>query len=336
MKRRSLYFEGPGQVAMREETCPPAEPDQFLVQTALTGVSAGTEMLVYRGEFPSHEPLDATIPALSASFAYPLMYGYSNVGEVIDRGARVNPEWGGRRVFSFQPHTSHFTARPEDLLALPADITFEQAVFLPNMETALSLVLDGAPLVGENVAIFGQGVVGLLTTALLARFPLNELVTFDPYPQRRQASLLWGATASLDPFAANATDQTHQYFPNGADLTFELSGSPPALNQAIALTGFSGRVLVGSWYGRKPVHLDLGGKFHRQRIRILSSQVSTIAPHLSGRWSKDRRFELAWEMIRKLEPSRLITHRFPIRRAETAYQLLDQDPGEVLGLIFEY
>jgi threonine dehydrogenase-like Zn-dependent dehydrogenase len=126
------------------------------------------------------------------------------------------------------------------------------------------------------------------------------------------------------------------YLPGGADLVYELSGVPSALDQAIAVTGFTGRVLVGSWYGQKPAHLDLGGHFHRNRIRLISSQVSTLAPELSGRWTKARRFQVAWEMIRKINPSRFITHRFPITQAHQAYQLLDQDPEGAIQVIFSY
>ena len=120
------------------------------------------------------------------------------------------------------------------------------------------------------------------------------------------------------------------------DLTFELSGSPSALNDAIAMTGFNGRVIIGSWYGEKKTHIDLGGAFHRSRIRLISSQVSTIAPALSGRWDKARRFEVAWEALERIQPQKWITHRFPLEDAEKAYQLLDENPQETIQVIFDY
>jgi threonine dehydrogenase-like Zn-dependent dehydrogenase len=124
--------------------------------------------------------------------------------------------------------------------------------------------------------------------------------------------------------------------PDGADLVFELSGSPPALDQAIDVTAYSGRVVIGSWYGRKEAGLHLGGRFHRSRIRLVSSQVSSIAPELSGRWTKERRFSLAWEMLRKTQPSRLVTQRIPIIQAANAYQVLDMHPEQSIQILLTY
>jgi threonine dehydrogenase-like Zn-dependent dehydrogenase len=209
------------------------------------------------------------------------------------------------------------------------------------METAVSFVMDGRPLIGERVAVFGQGIVGLLTTALLARMPLSKLVTIDKYALRREASLALGAHMSLDPEARETIDEMtplpdEEHSGGGIDLTYELSGNPSALDQAIAVTGFDGRVIIGSWYGRKRADLNLGGCFHRSRIRLLSSQVSNVAPALTGRWSKARRLQVALEMLRDLKPSRLITHRFHISRAPEAYALIDRHPEDVIQVIFTY
>jgi threonine dehydrogenase-like Zn-dependent dehydrogenase len=196
--------------------------------------------------------------------------------------------------------------------------------------------MDGKPLIGERVVVLGQGIVGLLTTALLAGFPLEHLVTLDRYTLRRRASLELGVRASLDPGDAGTQDQLHRLLPDGADLCYELSGSPAALDQAIAITGFDGRVIIGSWYGQKRLSLDLGGRFHRSRIRLISSQVSTLAPELSGRWSKSRRFDLAWQMLARVGPARWITHRLPLHDAARAYQQIDQHPDQSIQVILTY
>jgi threonine dehydrogenase-like Zn-dependent dehydrogenase len=120
------------------------------------------------------------------------------------------------------------------------------------------------------------------------------------------------------------------------DLTFELSGSPAALNDAIFSTTFSGRIVIGSWYGQKNSPIDLGGSFHRSRIKLISSQVSTISPELSGRWDKSRRFEVAWRALQSVQPEKWITHRFPLEGAGKAYQLLDENPQETIQLIFDH
>lgn len=341
MERQSLYFTAPKQVAIRTEAVPKPAFGQALVQTLISAISPGTELLLYRGQVPPDLAVDETIPALSGSFTYPLKYGYAIVGRVMEPGAGLGPEWQERLVFAFHPHESHFMATPDELLPLPEGLLPEEAVFFANMETAVTLLLDGQPLLGEQVAVFGQGIVGLLLTALLARLPLASLVTLDLHPRRRLASESLGAQVSLDPLAPDALERLRAHLQGprpypGADLTYEVSGNPLALDQAIAATGFSGRVVIGSWYGRKRADLHLGGPYHRRRLRLLSSQVSSIAPELSGRWNKARRYQLTWELLREVRPAQLITHRLPLAQAPQAYELLDQDPAAAIQVILTY
>ena len=341
MKRLSLEFTRPYQVTVIDEPLPGRAPHQVLVQTICSAISPGTEMLVYRGQWPESILLDDTIPALAREFSYPLKYGYSAVGRIVEIGSEVDTQWLNKHVFSFNPHESHFLASPDQLIPLPVSMPPEEAALLPNMETAVSFVMDGRPLIGEQVAVFGQGVVGLLTTASLARFPLARLLTLDAYPLRRQCSVEFGATQSLDPTGANVIGELRkcaqaEQAGDGFDLTYELSGNPAALDQAIAATGFDGRVVIGSWYGAKRVDLGLGGRFHRGRIKLISSQVSRLAPELTGLWTKSRRLKLALRMLEELRPASLITHRFSILQAPEAYDLLDRMPEEAIQMIFTY
>lgn len=341
MRRLAVYFTAPRQVSVREESLSPPAAGHVLVQTLVSAISAGTELLFYRGVAPADIPLDETITALAGDFSFPLKYGYACVGRVTAIGADVAPDWHGRLVFAFHPHESHFHSSPAELIPVPADLSSEEAAFLPNMETAVSFLQDGQPMIGEQVVVFGQGVVGLLTTSLLARLPLANLVTLDCASLRRERSLALGARKSLDPEATAVLEQLSSLLrtegaPPGADLVYELSGNPAALDQAISATGFSGRVVIGSWYGQKRVALDLGGRFHRSRASLVSSQVSTIAPQWSGRWSKTRRLQTAWQMLRQVKPGSLISHRFPVERAAQAYALLDQHPEEALQVLLTY
>jgi threonine dehydrogenase-like Zn-dependent dehydrogenase len=311
------------------------------VQTIVSAISPGTELLIYRGLAPTDMPTDETITALSGALAFPLKYGYAAVGRVIAVGSPAEHGWQGRLVFAFQPHASFFLATPSELHPLPDSVLPEEAVFLPNMETAVNFLMDGHPLIGERVVVFGQGVVGLLTAALLVRLPLSALITVDAYPLRRKRSLELGAHASLEAGAedllARVQASLHAgHGAPGADLSYELSGNPVGLDQAIAVTGFSGRVVIGSWYGQKHADLQLGGRFHRSRIRLISSQVSSIAPEWSGRWDKRRRLHVAWEMLQDVRPAPLITHRFPLGQACEAYALLDQHPEETIQVLLTY
>ena len=336
MKQRTLYFRAPGRVEVSEEPLVAPGPDQVLVQTEFSGISAGTEMLVYRGQFPRDAA--ETFDAVSNGMNYPLAYGYACVGRVVQIGQAVSEDWENRAVFAFKPHSSHFVCDPNALLPIPADVSLEDAVFLPNMETAVNLVQDAAPIIGEAVLVLGQGIVGLLTSALLRNFPLACLITADRYELRRKASLEGGATESLDPALSTFRRVVAKMTSggDGCDLVIELSGDPAALNEAIALTRFSGRVVVGSWYGEKTAAIELGARYHRSRIKVLSSQVSTISPELSSRWDKARRFEVVWNSLRGCRPSKWITHRVPLNMAHEAYQLLDAAPGQALQIVFTY
>lgn len=337
MRRRSVWFEKPFCVSVREDLVPPLAPDQVLVQTMVSAISAGTELLFYRGQVPADLTVDTTIAALAGTMRYPVQYGYACVGRVIEIGAQVQDEWYNRLVFSFQPHVSHFIARVDELIPIPENISPGQAAFLPNLETAVNLVMDGAPIIGENVIVLGQGIVGLLTTALLAQMPLACLGTFDPLALRREQSRALGATNTFDPTDAQAIQRAQTILrANGADLTYELTGHPEALNLAIELAGFESRIVVGSWYGQKRAPIDLGGKFHRRRLRLISSQVSTLASNFSARWSKGRRLEVAWTMLARLPLQQLITHRFPVADAARAYELLDQHPEQAFQVLLEY
>jgi 2-desacetyl-2-hydroxyethyl bacteriochlorophyllide A dehydrogenase len=341
MKRQALYFTAPYRVSVREEPLSLPVAGQVLVQTLVSALSPGTELLIYRGQAPTDLAVDETIPALAGAFGFPLKYGYATVGRVMVVAADVAPEWQGRLVFSFHPHESHFLVSPAELIPVPATLSLEEAAFLPNMETAVNFLMDGQPLIGERVVVFGQGVVGLLTTALLAQLPLARLVTVDRYPIRRGHSVTMGAHASLDSDLPDIGTQLRASLLDGdsspgADLTYELSGNPAALDQAIAATGVSGRIVIGSWYGQKPVHVDLGGRFHRSRIRLVSSQVSTLAPQWTGRWTKARRLQVAWQMLEHVKTLHLITHRVPFTQAAQAYALLDQHPDEAIQVILTY
>jgi 2-desacetyl-2-hydroxyethyl bacteriochlorophyllide A dehydrogenase len=340
MKRKLLYFTAPRQVELREESLRAPGADEVLVETTCSAISAGTEMLVYRGQFPHvHDSHDT----LSTDLQYPVAYGYACVGVIRETGKQVDKSWLDKLVFGFQPHTTHFIAQTDSLVPAPASLPAEACSFLPNMETAVNFIQDAAPILGERALVLGQGVVGLCVASLLKEFPLETLVTSDCHELRRKASMGIGVNdsispevATIDPTLRSTSHIRPGYTQRKFDLTFELTGSPSALDDAIALTSFSGRIVIGSWYGEKRATIDLGGAFHRSRIKLISSQVSTIAPELSGRWDKARRFEVAWEALKRIQPQKWVTHRFPIEQADKAYQLLDEYPQETIQVMFAY
>lgn len=325
LKAKTIFFVAPKKIEIHETILPPLKDDEVLVETICSAISAGTEMLVYRNQFPH---LKDVHDSFSSDLNYPLAYGYACVGKVKEVGKLVNGEWKNRLVFSFQPHTSHFITKPDSLFPIPVSLSPETACFFPNMETAVNLIQDGAPILGEKVLVLGQGVVGLLTASLLSEFPLDSLVVVDNFELRRSA---------FKSHKSQVTSRSvHDLRPATFDLTYELTGSPTALNDAIDLTTFSGRVVIGSWYGEKKSEVNLGGSFHRSRIKLISSQVSTISPELSGRWDKARRHQVAWEALERIKPEQWITHRFSLNDADKAYQLLDENPQETIQILFNY
>lgn len=336
MNRTSLIFEKPRAVSLTTEAVPEPGPDEVLVQTCFSAVSSGTERLFYRGRVPEDMALDTGIPALAGSARYPFKYGYAAAGRVIGAGRDVPAGWPGRRVFAFHPHESHFTAKPADLHELPDEMAWRDAVFLPNVETAVNFLMDGRPVIGETVVVFGLGIVGLLTAAVLTRFPLSAVIAVDPCPDRRERSGGLGMLvhpvdpASVDGVVSELTGG------RGPDLIYEVSGNPAALDQAVDIAGFDTRIVIGSWYASRRATLDLGGRFHRNRIRIETSQVSTLAPTCRGRWSHRRRLATAMGLIREIGPSRFISHEYDFSRAPEAYDLLDRTPDEVFQAVFRY
>ena len=326
-ERLAVWFEGPRRIGVRREALPGPQAGEALVRTRLSAISSGTELAAYRGRLDPGLARDETLPALrGGAFRFPFPYGYASVGVVERLGEPAPPGAGpppagalapGDRVFAFVPHRTAFTAAAADLERPPPGIPDERAALFPYLETAVNLLLDGRPLAGERVAVLGQGALGLALTALLARFPLDDLVTADPDPERRARSREFGASSSVPPEEAESASGAR------ADLVFEVSGNPAALDGALRLAAPEGRIVVGSWLAGDPTPLDLGGAFHRGRLRLVSSQVSRLPP-LGPAWSVARRRKTAWRLLAEVPLERLVTLRTPFAEAASAYESLDR------------
>ncbi|TKX59101.1 zinc-binding alcohol dehydrogenase [Halorubrum sp. SS7] len=341
---RAVEFTGPERVEVVPVDDPAPAPDEVVVSASVSAVSAGSELLAYRGELDPETVADEELSSLDGDLSYPLRYGYAVVGRVAAVGEAVDPSWRDRTVFAFNPHESRFAVSPDALFPVPDGIDPETATLFANAETAVTLTLDAAPRLGERVAVFGQGVVGLLTTALLARSGAETVVAVEPKDGRRELAAEFGADAVVDPTRhdgrAGVVDAVRDRT-GGVDLAVEVSGRPETLETAVETTRFDGRVLVGSWYGTKRADLGFGDHFHRGRVTVRSSQVTTIAPELRGRWDRERRRETAWRQLRRLHgeldvTERLVTDRVPVDRAPSAYRRLADEGEPTLQLLFTY
>ena len=232
-------------------------------------------------------------------------------------------------MFAFHPHQDRFVIGTDDVVALPPGTDPRAATLFPYVETALQLSLDAGPVAHETVAVLGLGAVGLLTALLLQRAGAT-VVAADPSVERRELAASLGITAV-------APDDLPGRLPaGGVPVLLELSGSPTALAGALDLLAHEGTALVGSWYGRQPVELPLGGAFHRRRLTIRSSQVSTVPAALSGRWDVDRRRRVALDLLGELPLAALATTEFAFGEAAAAYRALDSREPGVLHVALRY
>ena len=289
-------------------------------------------MLVFRGEVPADLALD--LPTLAGSYGFPIKFGYASVGRVVEVGAAVVDLAPGDHVFVHHPHQQEYVVSAAAAVRLPPRLPPELGVFLANCETALNVVLDAHPRLGEEVVVIGQGVVGLLVTQLLDLAGARVTVV-EPIAQRRELALRCGAEEAVPPEGALARIAARTNG-RGADVVIEASGNARALQLAIDAAAFQASVVVCSWYGSKPVSLDLGARFHRARLRLLSSQVGQIDPALAPRWDRQRRLATALTLLGELVIGPLITHRIPFARAAEAYELVDQRPEETVQVILTY
>lgn len=323
-RARAVLFTGPREVTVTPVDLGAPGEGEVLVRTLWSGISAGTEMLAYRGEIEPTLPLDETIGALSGTFQYPFPYGYSCVGRV-ERSR--SPLAEGQLVFAFHPHQDAFVCPADDLIAVD-DLGLEPRLvtLFPLVETALQAALDTGPVLEELVVVTGLGVVGLLTGLLLQRAGAHVL-GIEPQENRRAVA----AGIGLEVLAPDeAADAVTRRAPGGVAVLVEASGRPEALRAGLPLLAHEGEALVLSWYGTKDVSLPLGADFHRRRLRIRSTQVSTIPAPLAARWSRPRRRQVVRELLTGLPLAALATHSYAFEDAAEAFAAVDRgDPGMI-------
>jgi 2-desacetyl-2-hydroxyethyl bacteriochlorophyllide A dehydrogenase len=301
---------------------------EVLVQAEFSGISGGTEMLAYRGELDSSVPKDEALGALTGSFEYPFTYGYSAVGTVVATQSGVAE---GERVFAFHPHQTRFTLSAAEVVPI-GECDPRAATLFPLVETALQISLDAGIRYREVAAVVGLGPVGILTAILLTRSGATVLGS-DPKPWRRETAQECGLESvrpeELDDAVRTATRG------RGADFIVEATGNPEALGESLGLLSIEGVAIVASWYGAKLVTLPLGAEFHRRRLEIRSSQVSTIGGR-AVRWDRLRRLGTTQALLAELPLSLLSSHTFPFERVQEAYAALDRGDDGVVHVALAY
>ncbi|MDQ3986378.1 MAG: zinc-binding alcohol dehydrogenase [Actinomycetota bacterium] len=326
MRSLALEFYAPRSVRLKQVELPPLRRGDVLVRTLFSGISSGTEMLAYRGELDPQASLDESIGSLSGSFSYPFQYGYSCVGIVEESQSEIAP---GTLVFCFHPHQQFVVCSRNNTVVVDG-IDPRLATLFPLVETALQISLDAGPVAEQTVLVTGLGSVGILAAALLIRAGARP-VGVDPKPWRRAVAESFG----IEAIDAERLQQVMAARPTGGvPLLVEASGNPEALADGLALLEHEGTALVASWYGAKLVPLPLGGDFHRRRLTIRSSQVSSIPAHLSKTWTIESRRAATRVLLDELPLKYLATHEFDLYDAAQAYEAVSRlEPGLVHAAI---
>jgi threonine dehydrogenase-like Zn-dependent dehydrogenase len=312
---RAFWIAAPGHGEIRPETVHPPAPDEVLVRTRFSGISRGTEALVFHGRVPASEIGRMRAPFQDGDFPGPVKYGYANVG-CVEQGP---PELLGREVFSLYPHQTCFTVPAAAVYPLPDGVPARRAVLAANLETAINGLWDGHPQVGDRVTVVGAGTVGCLTARLATRIPGCTVELVDINSSRAAIARELGVRFALPDEATP-----------DADLVLHTSGSATGLQLALTVAGFESTIVEMSWYGEGTIPVALGAAFHARRLTVRSSQVGHVASGQRARWDHARRLALALDLLRDDVLETLITGESIFDKLPEVLARLATTPGDTL------
>ena len=315
MTARSFWIEQPGSGSLREAALPAAGSGEVLVRTRYSGISRGTESLVFAGQVPASQYHAMRAPFQEGEFPGPVKYGYISVGDVEAGPASLR----GRTVFCLHPHQDRYVVSAGAVTPLPDGVPPGRAVLAANMETAVNALWDARPRVGERIVVIGGGLLGMLTAWLCRQIPGARVTLADINPARQVAAEALGVDFA-EPRALEGD----------ADLVLHASGHPAGLRSALALAAVEARIVELSWYGEQTVELPLGEGFHARRLTLRSSQVGRIPPDMAPRWSHGERMALALSLLADPALDALITGESPFEELPGLLARLTREPGDTL------
>lgn len=341
----AITLVAPKQIELTTYAEPPLDAGQVRLKTLYSGISAGTELTQYRGTSPFVDKRwDAErrlFVAGDGATGFPTTnWGYEEVGEVVETGGAVTRVRVGERVWGTWGHKSTHVAAEDWAAARMLDPSLDSlcGIFSHVGAITLNVVLDADIHVGEYVAVFGQGVMGLAITQL-ARLNGGTVIAVDAIPRRLALARECGAAHIVNAREQDAAEAIKALTANrGADVSIEMTGSYAALHSAIRATAYNSRVIAGGFYQGEGRGLSLGQEFHHNRIRIISSQISGSGAEVAHRWDRLRLNETVMQLQAegRLDLKRLVTHTFPADHAADAYRLLDTDPGEAVQVVLKF
>ena len=292
---------------------------QILLKMMVSGVSRGTERLVFNAQVPHSEYHRMRAPRQQGNFPWPVLYGYCAVAEIMDGP----PELIGRKAFCLHPHQDYFTAPQDSLTFLPETLPSRRAVLLANMETALNGIWDSGASAGDHITIIGAGVVGLLIGFLASQIPATTVTLIDTQ-DRSELAKIFGCHFETNPQKGL-----------NADVVFHCSASESGLQTALACSTMESAIVEMSWYGTKNLSLNLGADFHSKRLRLIGSQVGQIPATHKARWTYQRRMDRALALLDDPRLDELLTHDLPFKDAPQALPpLLDNPAALAISLTY--
>lgn len=330
----ALWIPSPFEAELRPDEARDPAPNEIRVRAIASGISSGTEMLLYRGLGPAGQAM--TPSTCEGSWATPVKYGYQSVGRVIDAGGESGYA-EGELVFCRYPHQDVYTidaTDPELVFRIPEFDPPELGVLGNNADVALTALLDVPVRLGDVTVVIGLGIIGMFCS-VLARRTAGKLVVVDPFEFRRSIALELGADVAVHPDqAVEAVLDASEG--RGSDVSIEASGAASGLQLAIDCSGLEASVCVVGWYGNKEVPLVLAPQFYSQRLTLVSSSVLYAGQGLQARWDLGRKLRAALELLPTMHPERMISHRIPFAEAASAFKLLDEQLDQTLAVIFTY
>jgi 2-desacetyl-2-hydroxyethyl bacteriochlorophyllide A dehydrogenase len=312
---RAFWIAEPGRGEIRTETLPSPAADEVVVRARFSGISRGTEALVFGGRVPEGERQRMRAPFQVGEFPAPVKYGYASVGQV-ERGPR---ELQDRMVFALYPHQTRYVVPAHAVHIVPDEVPPQRAVLAANLETAINGLWDARPHVGDRITVIGAGTVGCLVAWLAGRIPGTDVELVDTNPHRAAIARALGVRFT-------APDTVRE----SADLVFHVSGSPSGLALALRVAAFEATVVEMSWYADQMVPLALGEGFHARRLTIKSSQVGSVAASQRARWDSRRRLQLALAMLADPVLDALITGESAFDAMPQVMAELASTPGDTL------
>lgn len=311
----AFWCRAPGIGEIRPSALPQPGPDDVLVRTVCSGISRGTETLVFEGRVPPDQYAAMRAPFQEGDFPGPVKYGYLNVG-IVEQGP---PGLRGRMVFCLHPHQTAYVVPADAVTVVPDGVPSRRAVLAGTVETAVNAMWDAAPLLGDRVAVVGAGMVGCCIARVVSRFPATRVTLIDVDPGRAETAAALGVEFALPAHADG-----------GQDIVVHTSATSSGLQRALELLAPGGSVIDLSWYGDRDVTLSLGGSFHSDRLGIRASQVGTLSPAARARRTRHERLELALELLRDPAFDALLTGESPF--AELPRVMSDLAAGTLRAL----